>query len=226
MSPKLKARIAGLFYALLLPLGALLLPRRGLVVNGDAAATAANLVAHESLFRMGVAADILVVASYLVVTALLYELFKPVNRTIARVAACFSLTGCAVQAFACLFEHAPFVVLGGAKYMSVFPPEQLQAMAYVLLRLYSLGYTISLVFFAFYNGLNGYLIYKSTFLPRFLGVLMMFGGVCWLAFLSPPLGSRLFPYLLACDVGEALLILWLLFAGVDAVRWMEQAGLA
>jgi hypothetical protein len=168
----------------------------------------------------------LVVASYLVVTALFYELFKPVNRTVARVAACFSLTGCAVQAFACLFEHAPFVVLGGAQYLSVFRPEQLQAVAYVFLKLYSLGYSLSLVFFAIYNGLNGYLMIKSTFLPRFLGVLMILGGVCWLAFLSPPLGTRLFPYLLVCDVGEALLILWLLFAGVDAERWREQAGLA
>src|SRR5947199_4586332 len=96
------------FYLLMLPVGGLaVFARRGLVVNGDAAATATNILAHEPLFRLGLAGDLLVVACYLAVTALFYELFKPANRSVSLLAAFFSLVGCAIQGFACVFELAP-----------------------------------------------------------------------------------------------------------------------
>jgi hypothetical protein len=197
--------------------------RRGLIVNGDAVATGTNIVAHQAAFQVTFAGDILVVVCYLVVTVLLYELFKPVNRTLALLAAVFSLTGCIVQGFACLFELAPMVVLGGAQYLKVFELQQLQALAYMFLKLYSQAYSISLIFFAFFGLVTGYLIFKSTFLPRILGVLMMVAGSAWMIFLSPPLGAKLFPYILATDLGELLLILWLLVFGVNVERWEEQA---
>ncbi len=174
-STRFKARVAGFFYFLLFPFGALsLLARRGLVVKGDAAATAAGLLSHETAFRLGVAGDLLAIVSYVVVTALFYELFKPVNRSVALIAAFFSLVGCAVQAFACAFELAPFVALGGEPYASVFRTDQLQALAYMSLKTYAPAYKIGLVFFGLYNLINGYLILKSTFLPRFLGVWSFF----------------------------------------------------
>jgi hypothetical protein len=220
-SPRLTARLAGGSYLLMLLSGGLAtFARGGLTVSGDAAATATNIVAHEAWFRVAYAGDLLVVVFYLAVPALFYELFKPVNRTVALVAAFIGLAGCISQGSAGLFELAPAVVLGGAPYLNVFSAEQLQALAYLFLKLYSQAYSIALVFFAFYGLLIGYLMFKSTFLPRVLGVLMMVAGLCWLSFLSPPFGAKyLYPYILAGGIGEGILFLWLLVVGVNEERW-------
>jgi Domain of unknown function (DUF4386) len=227
-SPRLKARAAGAFYLLTFLSGGLVLfARGGLVVNGDAAATATNILAHEPLFRLGFAADLIVVAAYVAVTALFYELFKPVNRSVSLLAACFSLVGCAIQASACFFQLAPLVVLGNARYLSVFNADQLQALALLSLKLGAQAFNIPFAFFGCYCLLIGYLILQSTFLPRILGALMIFGGCGWLTFLSPPLAAYLFPYILAPGVlGEASLTLWLLVMGVNVQRWKEQASAA
>ena len=223
-STRFKARVAGFFYFLLFPFGALsLLARRGLVVKGDAAATAAGLLLHEIPFRLSVAGDLLAVVSYVVVTALFYELFKPVNRSVALIAAFFSLVGCATQAFACAFELAPFVVLGGEPYSSIFKADQLQALAYMSLRTYGPAYKIGLVFFGLYNLLIGCLILRSIFLPRFLGVFMVIAGLPWLLFLLP-VGKDLSPFAVApASLGEGLLLVWLLVKGVNVQKWKEQA---
>ena len=223
-STRFKARVAGFFYFLLFPFGALsLLARGGVVVKGDAAATAAGLLLHETSFRLGVAGDLLMIVSYVVVTALFYELFKPVNRSVALIAAFFSLVGCATQAFACAFELAPFVALGGESYSSVFKADQLQALAYMSLKTYGPAYKIGLVFFGLYNLLIGCLILKSIFLPRFLGVFMVIAGLPWLIFLLPQ-GRNLSPFAVApASLGEGLLLVWLLVKGVNAQKWTEQA---
>lgn len=223
-SIRFKARVAGFFYFLLFPFGALsLLARRGLVVKGDAAATAAGLLSHETAFRLGIAGDLLAVVSYAVVTALFYQLFRPVNRSVALTAACFSLVGCATQAFACVFWLAPFVVLGGEPHASVFRPDQLQALAFMSLKMYGPAYKIGLVFFGLYNLLNGCLILRSTFLPRFLGVFMVIAGLPFLIFLLP-VGKTVSPFAVApAALGEGLLLVWLLVKGVNARKWTEQA---
>lgn len=225
-SPRLMARIAGVFYLLMMLAGGLaLFARRGLVVSGDAAATAANILAHEPSFLSSFAAEILVVAFYLVVTALFYELFKPVNRSLSLLAAFFGLAGCIIQAGACAFYLAPLVVLGDAPYLNVFKTEQLQALAYMFLKLYSQTYGIDLVFFGFFDLLIGYLIFKSTFLPRIIGVLMMIAGLGGLTFLSPPFSVK-YPYIMAIAIGEFVLTLWLIVKGVNVRRWEERAGAA
>jgi Domain of unknown function (DUF4386) len=134
----------------------------------------------------------------------------------------FSLTGCVIQAVALIFHLIPLVLLGDQAYLSAFTPGQLQALALVVLNSYGKAYNISLVFFAFQLLLIGYLTFRSTFLPRWLGVLAAL-GVGWLAFLYPPLGLALSPYVILSSVGELLLILWLLVKGVDEQRWREQA---
>ena len=223
-SVRFKARVAGFFYFLLFPFGALsLLARRGIVVKGDAAATAAGLLSHETAFRLGIAGDLLAVLSYVVVTALFYELFKPVNRSLALIAAFFSLVGCAIQAFACAFWLAPFVALGGDPSSSVFKADQLQALAFMSLKMYGPAYKIGLVFFGLYNLLNGCLILRSSFLPRFLGVFMVIAGLPFLVFLLP-LGKSVSPFAVApAALGEGLLLVWLLVKGVNAQKWTEQA---
>jgi hypothetical protein len=226
-SPRLKARMAGGLWLLYVSMAGLAdFARRGLVVNGDAAATATNILAHESLFRLGFAADLLAIACYIAMVALFYALFKPVNRTGSLLAAFFGLVGCTILAFAGLFRLAPLAVLGGTQHSSGFKVEQLQTLAYMLLKLYGQAYSISLVFFAFFSLVIGYLIFKSTFLPRFLGVLMAVAGMGGLIFLSPSFGAKYLPYILAADIGEILLILWLLVFAVNAERWKEQASAA
>src|SRR5437762_477936 len=137
--------------------------------------------------RAAIAADLLVVVCYLPVPVLFYKLFKPVNDTLSLTAAFFGLTGCAVQGFACLFRIAPLIVLTSGQSSTAINQQQVQALAYLLLKLYTPAYSISLVFFAFAFVLIGCLVFKSTFLPRFLGVLAVISGVGWLAFLWPPL---------------------------------------
>ena len=116
-----------------------------LLVRADAAATAANIKAHEALFLAGFAAELIGVASYLVVTVLLYRLYEPVNRTLSLCAALFSLTGCVVQAVALIFHLMPLLVLDDQPYLRAFTLDQRQALALVLFRSYGQAYNISLV---------------------------------------------------------------------------------
>jgi len=223
-----KARITGVVYLLffLTTIPAELLIR-GLVVSGDAAATANNILAHQSLFRLHFAGGLIATALYIAVTALFYGLFKPVNRSLALVAAFFSLVGCAIQAFGSLFQLAPLVLLGGSPYLSVFKVEQLQALALMFLKLNAETPDIYLVFFGLFNLLIGYLIFRSTFLPRILGALMALSGLGWLTFLLPPLANNLFTYIAVIGIlAEASLMLWLLVKGVNVQRWKEQASAA
>jgi len=229
-SPRFKARLAGAFYLLtiLARVIADAFVRNRLVVSDNAAATATNIMAHESLFRLGFAADIIAFASYIALTALLYELFRPVNRSLSLVAAFFSLVAAVVQAMSSLFHLAPPLLLGGAPYLRVFTVEQLQALALVFLRLRAAAYhNIGLVFFGLYCLLVGILILRSTFLPRILGVLMVLAGLSHVPFLSPPLARSLQPYILVFPaVGQISLTLWLLVMGVNVQRWKEQASVA
>ena len=230
VSPRLKAKIAGVFYlvTILTRMFVEIFVRNPLVVSDNAAATASNILAHESLWRLGFATDIIAFASYIALTALLYELLKPVNRGLSLVAAFFGLAASGVHAISSLFHFAPLVVLGGSPYLSAFTVEQLQALALVFLRLRAAAYhNIGLVFFGFYLLLVGILILKSTFLPRILGVLMVLAGLSYVPFLSPPLARSLQPYILVFPgVGQISLTLWLLVMGLNAQRWQEQVGAA
>ena len=225
-SPSPRARITGvvyLLYFLTAVFGEFF--GRGLVVSGDAAATANNILAHQPLFRLGLATGLIATACYVAVTALFYDLFKHVNRSLSLLAAFFSLVGCAILAFASLFRIGPLVVLGGGQYLSAFKVEQLRALAFLFLELYGQAVNICFVFFGVYCLLIGYLIFKSAFLPRILGVLMAFAGLGWLTFLSPPLANYLSPYIQVLGVfAEGSLMLWLLVMGVNVAKWEEKAS--
>lgn len=228
-SPAFKARIAGVAYLITILIGIFgeAFVRGKLIVSGDAAATAANLLAHEPLFRFGFALNLL--PAYLVVTVIFFDLFKPVNRNINVLAAFCALVGTAVGTLNSLFELAPLMVLKGEPYLGVFKPEQLQALALLFLKLRAQGFNICLVFFGYYCVLIGYLIFRSAFLPRTLGVLMALAGFSYLvssfaAFLSPDFAAHVALYILPLGLlGEGSLTLWLLIAGVNAQRWKEQS---
>lgn len=189
-APRLRARIAGVFYVLTGGTAFAEIVRANLVVYGDAAATAHNILASEPLYRWGFAADLIGVAGYLVTTVILYGLLKPVNRSLALLEAFFSLLGIATQAVSALGHFAPLVLLRGGHEWAAFDAGQLQALALMSLQFHRLGFDVALVFFGFSCALLGYLIFESTFFPRALGVLTAIAGLSlptnsFATFLSP-----------------------------------------
>jgi hypothetical protein len=224
-SPWPSARIIGVVYLsfFLTAIGAVVLVR-GIVVSGDAAATATNILAHETLFRSGFAIGLVGTALYVAMTALFYGLFRPVNKTLALLAAFFSLVGCAIQGSGSLFQIAPLIVLGGGHYLTAFTVVQLQSLALMFLNLNAQAGYINIIFFGLFDFTIGCLIYQSTFLPRTLGVLMALAGVGWLTFLWPPLAEYLSPFVdILGFVAELALMVWLLLVGVNVQRWNELA---
>jgi hypothetical protein len=228
-SPRFTARMAGALYLLSIVTGvvAVLLVDGTLVVNGDAAATATNILRHETLFRLSFASFLIGVACYVAVTALLYSLLRPVNRTLSMLAAFFSLVGCAMWSVGSLFQLAALGLLGGGGSLSAFTVAQVQAQALTLLDWNAQALDIGIVFFGFYCLLLGYLIVRSTFLPLLVGALLALTGVSYLTYLYPPLEHALASYLQVPGLlGEGSLTLWLLVMGVNAHRWKEQARAA
>jgi len=216
--------MTGLFYLLYVVIAALAgFARRGLVVGGNASTTATNIMAHQSLYQLAFACDFLSVAAYVVVVVLFHQLLKPVNDGVSTLAACFGFMGCIIMAVGGIFQLAPLSVLGHVADSGAFTAEQLQAQAYLLLKLYNQAYSIALISFGLFDLLIGYLIFKSTFLPRVLGVLMMVAGLAFLPFLAPAFGARNLQRIIPLAIGELLVILWLLVKGVNAERWKEQA---
>jgi hypothetical protein len=228
-SPRFTARMAGVMYLLSIVTGVVgvLLVGGALVVSGDAAATATNIEAHETLLRLSFASFLIGLACYVVVTALLYGLLRPVNGTLSFLAALFSLVGCCLWAVGSLFQLATLAVLGGGGSLSAFTLGQVQDLALTLLKLNSLALSIGMIFFGFYCLLIGYLIFRSTFLPRVVGVLIALAGLGYLTYLYPPLENALSTFLQVPGLlGEGSLTLWLLVVGVNAERWKERARAA
>jgi len=225
-SPRPTARTIGvvyLLYFLTAVFGALLM--KGVVVPTDAVATAQNLLAHESLYRSGWEVSLVANAFYIAVTALFYGLLAPVNRSLAVMMAFFSLVGCTVQIFGGLLQMAPLTILGDNQLAGAFTATQLRSAALLPFKLYPQVFNISLVLFALFDFLLGYLIYKSTFLPRFIGVWFMIAGVVGLMFLWPPLGTELrFVIIPIGGIAEVVLMFWLIVKGVDVSRWREKAS--
>jgi len=226
-SPQVYARLAGGFYlleAVAAVFGQMFVLGR-VLVRGDAAVTAANILRHETMFRLGYASSLVAVVFHVVWALLLYELLKPVSRRTSLLAAFIILVACPIQALAGLAYAAPLIVLKGGSAFSTFTAEQLQALALVFLRLNAMCFNAYLVFFGVWCGLVGYLIYRSTFLPRIIGLLMVVAGLAYLILLWPPLATSLYPFNLALAApGEISLLLWLLVRGVNAPAWKEAAS--
>jgi len=230
-SPRLKARVAGLLYLIVIAGGifAEMFVRGQLIVHGDAAATAHNIVTHELLYRAGFAVQMFYCACNMPLILIFYDLFKVVNRSAAVLVVFFSLLGTAVESVSLLGHFAPLILLGGGQHLAAFTTEQLQSLAYLSLQLFERGFAIALVFFGFYCVSFGYLIVKSTFFPRIIGVLLAIQGLCYLVnsfanFLAPEFAARFFSFLLVSGVAEVSLCLWLVVFGVNEQRWREQTG--
>lgn len=228
MSPLFTARVGGFCWLMcFLTSGFAMSIATKLIVQRDPAATAANLLANEALYQISTAALLISGAFYIGATFFIYEVLKPVNARLSLLAALFSLVGCAIGAVACLFDVVPFILLKGSHFAAVFTTEQLQALTLMFLNVRAQANNIGLVFFGLHCFGVGYLIFRSTFLPRAIGALMMFAGIGWLTFLYPPLANSLAPFnMMPGGIGELSLTLWLLVKGVNVDRWNEEARMA
>jgi len=229
VSPRSLARIAATLYLLTILTGVFAqgFVAARLIVPGDAAATAAGILAQKSLYQLGFTVYLVEMALQIAMTSLFYDLLKPVSRPVSLLAAFLGLAGCAIKTLSRVFYLAPLFVLEGSPYLNVFSAEQRQALALLFLKVNDQGAGIALALFGFAALLKGYLILRSTFLPRILGVLSVVAGVCLLGYLSPPLGNRMFPVIAVIGlVGSLAQIGWLLIKGVDEERWKQQATAA
>lgn len=232
--PRPPARIIGFFYLIIIVAAAFAEPvvRDKLIVSGDAAATASNILGSEQLFRWAGAADFLTIVSDIIVAILLYYLLAPVSRSVALLAAAFRLTQTAIMAVDLLFHFGPLLLLKSAPHLTGFTTPQLQDLSLFALKLHSVGYNIGLLFFGVHCILIGYLIMKSTFLPRLIGILLAVAGLCYgintmANLVLPSLPFKLFPYILLPGFfAELGLTLWLLIMGVNLPKWREQAARA
>ena len=227
MTPTTKARLAAALLLLTIIGGVVaqaFISDRLVIVTGDAAATARNIRANPNFVRIAYAIFMIEMAFQIGNIALMYDLLKPVDRSIARAAAVFGFVGAGIKTLARLFFYAPLFVLGSAPYFAAFDAKQLEALAYLLIRIQAQGTQIALIFLGVSTLLTGYLTLRSTFLPRVLGIVSLIGGAGWLTYVYPPLGNRLFmPLILFALVGCALSIGWLLVRGVDEKKWYAMA---
>ena len=228
-SPRFTARMAGvcqLLEAITATFGQVIVLGR-LVVDRNAAATAANILGHQRLFWVGFASSLMGVAFHIAWALLIYVLLKPGSRSLSLLAPFFVPVCCAMQALTSLLYLAPLLILQGGSSLSAFKAEQLQALAVMFLKLNQYAFNTDLVFLGFWCILTGYLIFRSTFLPRVLGVFVMISGLGWLTYLCPPLAYRLSSFIAAASaLGEIPLELWLIVIGVNVQRWTAQASAA
>jgi hypothetical protein len=217
-TPSLRAvaRFTGAFYLLTIVTGiiAQVFISDRLVGPGDAAATAASILTHEPLYRLGFTIYLIEMACQVTFTVLFYRLLRDVNRPVAQLALAFGLVGCTVKLLSRVFYFTPLLILGGSGFMASFTPDQLAGLARLSLAINDQGAAMALVFFGLTAMLNGYLAFRSGFVPRALGVLSMLGGAGWLSFLNPSFGLRVFPIVAAIALlGSIAWILWLLAVG-------------
>jgi hypothetical protein len=224
------ARIAGVLYLLIVVLSIpvhFVIPSQ-LIVAGDAVATTSKIMASPGLFRLGIGFELILLMSEVVLTGLLYVLLKPVNKTLSLVAAASRLAMTVIHGANLLTRVIAMLLLGGAGYLAVFEPPQLNALGMVFLNAYDYGFSIGIVFLFLHALILGYLIFKSNYFPRILGILFMIAS---LGYLIDSFSHVLIPdyktgpvYLaLPIALAEIAFPLWLLVKGVNAGQWEKRA---
>jgi hypothetical protein len=220
------ARIAGFLYLIMAPFA--IFGNRyvhSLIVPGDPATTANNIMASESLFRLSIVSALVVQIGHVLLVLVLYKLLKPVNRSHAWLMVVFMLVSVPIAMLSELNRFAALLLSSGADYLTVFSADQLHALVPLFLDLHEHGIAITWIFWGLWLFPMGYLVYKSGFLPRILGVLLVIGCVGYLidfaafTFLPSfePIGG-------VASIGEYLLFpLWLVIKGVNVERWKERA---
>ena len=190
-----------------------------LIVPGDAATTANNIMANEGLFRAGIGSWLIVITLDVVIAWALYVLLKQANKSLSLLAAWFRLMHAAIFGITLLNLVFVSVLLSGADYLTVFETSQLHALVSLFLNGYNYGFSIGLFFFSFHLGILGYLVYKSGYIPRILGVLLIVSSFGYLIINAGEILLPNYPEIITqvigvlAFIGEFLLMLWLLFKG-------------
>lgn len=231
VSIKRTARVAGVLYLAIFVIYPLATMARSiLVVPGDAALTAQNVAANESLFRWGMAGESAIFLIEIVLAAVLFGLLRPVSRSMSLAAALARASEGVVMAATNLFTSIlTLVVIGGAGYLTAFEPEQLDALALLFQNANDYVILIWGLFFALHLVLLGWLVYRSGFFPKIPGVLLMLAGIGYFAqsfgvIIAPNLSDMLSTVVLVLAIpGELVFALWLLIKGVDEDKWHERA---
>jgi hypothetical protein len=214
------ARMAGFLYLMyiIITIPADALARSPLIVFGDAATTARNIMASEWQFRIGIVGDLVSAVFFLLAAWALYALLKSVNKDLALLFLLLNLGGVAVYSINLLNQFAAVLLLSGTDYLKVFQVDQLQALAMFFLNLHKNGYWIAQIFFGAWLFPLGYLVYKSGFLPKILGIVMMIHFVGWTLtslqfFLFPGFTAITYVTYPLGFISEFGLTLWLLIMG-------------
>jgi hypothetical protein len=231
-SPQTYARTGGALYLIIIAAGMFgeLFVRGPLIVPGNAAATASHIAGSISLWRAGIAGDIVMHMCDIGVMLVFYVLLSPVNRNIALFALLSNLVQTSVLVANKLNLLIPTFLLGDAEYLKAMAPQQLQALVYVSLKTHDYGFGLGLMFFGMTCIALGYLIVHSGYLPKLLGLGMGIAGVCYIInsfvlIVVPALAPRLFPaILLPPFIAELSTALWLLVKGVNLSRWPGRQG--
>ena len=231
-SPRALARLCGSLYLITIVVGIFdeAIVKGRIVVPGDARATGANLESMQALWRLGIVGELVMILCTVVVAYLLYVLLRPVSRDVAVLMTLFNLVAIATEASYSLRLVEVLFPLGSARYLEAFSAAQLDAMASLALKSHAFGFGIALLLFGPFFLVCGYLIRRSTYFPKVIGILYQVSGVAYLAnglvlVLAPRYAGRAFSALVVpAFVGEASFCLWLLVKGVDEKRWMALAN--
>jgi len=229
-NPRRRARLAACLYLVSgFPAGFYVYLISKLTVRGNPTETAANILRSEALFRVSLAGDLIGISLVLASVVVLYRLLKPASQDLALMMLCFCVMGSGLQALNSLVDLTALIFLKGGPALGSWSAAQSQALGYAFLRMHGITYNLALVFFGFYSALVGGLVFRSGFLPRVFGPLMVIDGLGYLTagfsfVMAPAIATRLMPIVPmgTALVSELPLMLWLLFKGVDEQRWRER----
>ena len=219
LSTRRRGRLAGAAYLTIFVTGLIymsFIPDTGLLTS-DWGRVVDHIVANQTAFWIGFPFFLLSIVSRLVFAQLFYGLFRDVNIAVNRLGVLLYLVGVTMQVVMAVCLMGPVVLFDGAEYRAAFTPEQLHALATLAMQFYFLTYNVALAFFGLYSVLIGYIMWRSSLVPRAVGVCLVLSGVGWLTYFVPPVAAQLLPYNLIVGLsGEAAIILWLLVVGLNA----------
>ncbi len=224
------ARIAGVLYLLIAVLSGFVhfYVRDKLVVSGDATTTATNIMASAGLFRVSMAAELVILLSEVVLLVLLYVLLKPVSNTLSLVAAVSRLAMTTIHGINVLNHVIVLLLVSGAGYVTVFAPNQLHALVTLFLDAKRYGFSIGVAFLALHAAILSYLIFKSGYFPKVLGVLFMIATLGYLidsfahVLVADHVTSAVY-FVVPIVIAEIAFPLWLLVKGVNTEQWEQRA---
>ena len=228
---KSHARIAGLLYLIIIVfgIGSEVVLRGPLVDLANARQTTEAILGAQGVFRLSIAADMIMAVSDVALAVLLFMVLRPVGPTLALMATVFRLVQAAILGMNLLNQHMALLLLTGAQDVSGLAPEQMQSAALLFLNAHEHGYDLGLVFFGVNSVLTGLLVWRSGFVPRLIGAGLMAAGAVYLTgsalrFLAPAMLGAFLPAYGLTIIAETAFCLWLLIAGIRTERYPQAAA--